>query len=145
MKVKLLHPNAKVPTRRIGDAGWDLYAASNTYLAPNSGHDIGLGIAFELPLQVVGIIKDRSSMASKGMHILAGVIDSSYRGEIRLVAANMHLTLGISLNKGEKIAQIIFIPVIDFMDEEIEVVEELSETERGEGGFGSTNNFEEWR
>jgi dUTP pyrophosphatase len=139
MKVKLLHPDAKVPTRRIGDAGWDLYARHDYLIRPSQGQLISLGIALEIPLHSVGIIKDRSSLAMRGLHISAGVIDSSYRGDIALVVSNLAQDRSISLFAGDKIAQIILFAIDDWTVPNVEVVEELSETIRGEGGFGSTD------
>ncbi len=127
LHVKRLQPNGRLPRRLDpGAAGYDLYACG-----AQSGRLIGTGIAFEIPLGWVGIVKDRSGVALSGRgYTVAGVIDSSYRGEVKIV-----FDREISVEDGERIAQLVIVP--HFSAEVIEVAE-LSDSVRGEGGFGST-------
>jgi dUTP pyrophosphatase len=126
------------PPRR-GDAGYDLYCADD-------GHMVGVGeqvmiktgIMLEIPVGLVGIVKDRSSMASKGLYTSAGVIDSSYRGEICVLVLNGSYTDKV-ITAGEKFAQIVIVPYRYPRPVEVES-DELTQTERGAGGFGSTGD-----
>jgi len=135
LKVKKLVENAKLPERkREGDAGLDLYCIEDVEILPNEIKLISTGIAIEIPKGYFGLIKDRSGLASKGLHVLAGVIDENYRGEVKVVMINLGKEK-IKLEKFSRIAQLIIIP---YAKVEVEEVEELSETERGEKGFGSS-------
>ncbi len=128
-----MHPKAKLPTKAYeGDLGYDLYALSKAVLRPLEPVAIPTGIAVELPEGWGAFIKDRSSMALKGVHTLAGVIDNGYRGEIRVVMVSFGEE--VVVEEGQKIAQLVPIKLTDW-----EVVEgELSDSERRERGFGSS-------
>ena len=133
--VRLLHPDAKLPTRsHPGDAGLDLYCLEDRILRPGHGETLPTGVALAVPPGHAGIIADRSSMAKRGVKTAGGVIDAGYRGEIGVVAWN--LTEGsIRLRKGDRVAQLLIVPIAA---PAVKQVEALEETARGEGGFGST-------
>ena len=139
MKVKVmkLDAGAKIPKyAKKGDAGMDLYAVSESY-DDHGNYIYGTGLAMEIPKGYVGLIFPRSSI-SKTAHSLrnaVGVIDSGYRGEIMMkYSINTHNSPVYKI--GERVAQIIILP---YPEIEFEEVHELSKTERGKGGFGSTN------
>jgi len=136
LKVKKLHPEAKPPVRkREGDAGLDLYSVEEVVLKPGERRAVSTGVAVEIPPGHFGLVKDRSGLALKeGLHCLAGVIDENYRGEVKVVLINLG-EQEVRLPKGSRIAQLLIIPYA-----KVSVVEvgELSETERGERGFGSS-------
>jgi dUTP pyrophosphatase len=135
LKVKLLSPNAHPPARaKPGDAGWDVVATEDVELAPNTRVVCALGFATEFPESFMAMLRDRSSLGSKGIHCLAGVIDSSYRGEWKVVLLNT-TTESHAIKAGDRIAQCLFLPVPDVR---VEVVETLEDSQRGAGGFGST-------
>ena len=142
MKVnfKKLDPSAKMPT--YGSeyaAGADLYAVTDEEIsiAPGETKFVRTGIAMEIPAGMVGLIYARSGLACKKGLAPAnkvGVIDSDYRGEI-MVALHNHGNVSQVVGAGERIAQMVIAP---FYTAEYVEVEELSDTVRGEGGFGST-------
>ena len=137
MKVKRLSENAQLPTKaHLGDLGYDLYANEGVAIFPNETKVIKTGIAIQLPEGYGGFIKDRSSVATKrGLHIVAGVIDNGYIGEICVALYNGTESL-VHVKPSEKIAQLVLIPTVDF---EVEEVDEVVPTDqRGDGGFGST-------
>lgn len=137
LQVKKLHRFALLPVKNSGDAGYDLYSVEDVVILPYSRRIVNLGIACEFPSNYVGRICDRSGMAAKkGIHVLAGVIDSTYRAEWKVVLYNTDHGR-ISLPAQTKIAQVLFYEVADFP---IQEVSELSDTERGAGGFGSTGD-----
>jgi dUTP pyrophosphatase len=134
LKVKKLENDAKLPERkREGDAGLDLYCIEDFEIEPNEIKIVRTGIAIEIPKGYFGMIKDRSGLASKGLHVLAGIIDENYRGEIKIVLIN----LGKEKLKFEKYSRIAQLLIIPYLKVEIEE-SELSQTERGENGFGSS-------
>ena len=136
IKVQRLNSEAIIPTKaNLSDAGWDLYAAEDAIIAPSARELISTGVAIAGPEGFVGLIWDRSSMAAKrGVHRFAGVIDSGYRGEIKVCLWNASDRYCV-VNRGERIAQILFQQVPPFTL--IEVFS-LDDTDRGRGGFGSS-------
>jgi len=138
--VKKLRPNAVVPTYgSAGAAGADLYACleDSVEIRPGTTVMIPTGLAMEIPAGYVGLIYARSSMGVKRGLAPAnkvGVIDSDYRGEF-MVALHNHGTQPQTVTHGERIAQLLITPVYTPGFAE---VEELSDTQRGSGGFGST-------
>lgn len=140
IKVKKLKPGATVPT--MGSkfaAGADLYSAedADVVIEPGETKFIGTGLAMEIPEGYVGLVYARSGLACKRGLAPAnkvGVVDSDYRGEIK-VALHNHGKEAQMVEKGERIAQMVIAPYLSVNYEE---ADELSETERGEGGFGST-------
>ena len=140
IRFKRLNKLAKTPTRGSEEAaGYDLYAAINetTSIPPHSTVKIGTGLSFELPTGTFGAIFARSGLATKmGLRPsnCTGVCDSDYRGEY-IVAIHNDTNEEKVINPGERIAQLILMPYIPMTFKE---VEDLSETDRGSGGFGST-------
>lgn len=133
--VKKLKEEAKIPTRaHHDDAGIDLYAYSHHTVSPHQKLMIPTGISLEIEQGYVGLIWDKSSIGSKGIKTLGGVIDAGYRGEIHILVHNLS-DESYTFEHGHKVAQML-IQKVEFP--EIEEVDELSETKRGDGGFGST-------
>lgn len=121
---------------RIGDAGFDLRALENSTINPHEQQLIRTGLRIAIPVGWVGIVKDRSSMAKNRIYSHAGVIDESYRGEVLVMLSNDG-NEPYQIEKGAKIAQLLIIPCMT-ESIQVETIEELGKTERGEGGFGST-------
>jgi len=140
IRVKKLHPNAKLPTYgSVEAAGADLYACLEepVIIQPGEIFWVPTGIALEVPKGCAGLVYARSSMGAKRGLAPAnkvGVVDSDYRGEIRVVLLN-HSKQPQVLEPGERVAQFVITPVLQPQYEE---VEELTDTDRGVGGFGST-------
>lgn len=140
MKIKLLTNTAKVPTRGSEyAAGYDLYAdiSNETWIPENSNILIGTGISAEIPEGYFGALFARSGLATKrGLRPAncVGVIDSDYRGEIKVALFNDSNTPR-AISPQERIAQLIILP---YANVDLEVVDDLTDTDRGEGGFGST-------
>lgn len=139
LKIKKLHPNAIIPTyAKDGDAGMDLVA---TEIISETTTDItyGLGIAIEIRDGYVGLIFPRSSIRKYDLSLTncVGVIDSGYRGEIQATFKKTNGLDSLAYKVGDRIAQIIIIPHPQIQFEE---VKELSDTQRGKGGFGSTGS-----
>lgn len=138
MNIKLLSENAKVPTRGSAEAaGYDLYAANDAVIEPGRSAKVSTEIAMEIPFGFFGAVFPRSGLATKqGLRLsnCVGVIDSDYRGPVSVVLYNdSDETREIKI--GDRIAQLVFISCIF---PTIEVVDELKDTDRGGGGFGST-------
>ena len=136
LKIKRLKPEGKIPTRaKSSDAGYDLYSVVDVLITPTARELVATGIAIEIPEGYYGRIAPRSGLAVKaGVDILAGVVDSGYRNEVKVVMINLGQGL-VSVNKGDRIAQLI---IEKCHDVEWEETEELSDSDRGEGGFGSS-------
>lgn len=134
--VKRLHHEAVLPGQgREGDAGYDLTAPHGGILDAGERADFGTGLAVAIPEGYVGLIKPRSGLALRsGIDVLGGVIDSGYRGEIRVILFNTSDTDFI-VSDGDRIAQLVVQPVAQPIYTE---VYELPESVRAEGGFGST-------
>ena len=137
MKVKKLHPNALLPRRaHPTDSGADLFAVQRTVLPAHAITHVHTGIAVELPENTSGIIWGKSSVESKGIKAMAGLVDAPYRGELIVCMYNLNDT-DFVFEAGQKVAQLVVLPTL-YPD--IEEAEELSETARGAGGFGSTGS-----
>lgn len=136
--VHRLDPSLSLPTRaRSGDAGVDLCAAAPVTLAPGERAAVGTGVAVAIPAGHAGLVTPRSGLALRhGLSIVnaPGVVDSGYRGEIRVILVNLGAE-PVSLARGDRIAQLVVVPVA--VGDLVEVAE-LPESERGRGGFGST-------
>lgn len=137
VKIKKIHENAVIPKyAKPGDAGLDLVATSRVI---SGGYiEYGTGLAFEIPEGHVGLLFPRSSIYKKDFSLCnsVGVIDSGFRGEVTFKFKNYYTNYKIrTYDVGDRIGQIIIIP---YPQIEFEEVEELSDTERGTGGFGST-------
>lgn len=143
LKVKYLEPGALAPTvaHPGEDLGYDLYALDTVCLIPGKITKLRTGIAVEAidpygkPLGL--LIRDRSSMAAKGIFTHGGVIDAGYRGEIVVLMTAMgHEIYGAkTINAGERIAQMIPVPILTGS---VNVFDELSRADRGDSGFGSS-------
>lgn len=132
LKVKRLTETAKLPTKaKDGDAAFDLYSDEPS-VECHFGHPIRTGIAAEIPDGYFGLVLGRSSVAKRGADVIAGVIDSGYRGEWHV---QIHGFTKVEFERGDKIGQVVILPV-----PQVEVVEvdELSPSARGSGGFGSS-------
>ena len=140
LNVKKLNDKATVPTYGSAcAAGADLYACTDTpiTIAPSETYIVHTGIAMAIPDGYVGLVYARSGLASKRGLAPAnkvGVIDSDYRGEI-MVALHNHSNTPQTIEHGERIAQIVFTP---YVSADFNITDELDNTERGAGGFGST-------
>jgi len=136
VKIKKLHPDALLPKYgRTGDAGLDLHANETVILPPGEQRMVSTGIALAIPAGTVGLVWDRSGMAAKnGVKTMAGVLDHTYRGELKVVLINLRTT-PYEVKQGDRVAQLLVQPV---HTAEVQEVEELDDTIRGEGGFGSS-------
>ncbi|PIS40507.1 MAG: dUTP diphosphatase [Candidatus Kerfeldbacteria bacterium CG08_land_8_20_14_0_20_43_14] len=135
-KVKILNPDAIPPKyAHEGDAGLDVFAIEDYVLQPGERHVFKLGFSAEFESGYVCLVWDRSGLAAKqGLTNLAGVIDASYRGEYAVVVLNTS-NQAVEIKKGDRIAQMLIQSV---QNVQVEVAEELSESKRSQGGFGST-------
>jgi dUTP pyrophosphatase len=139
--VKLLEPGARAPevAHPGEDLGYDLFALEPGVLAPRQTIKVRTGIAVEARHPKTGaplglLVRDRSSMASRGIATTGGVIDAGYRGEILVLMTNLGEAV-IELKAGEKIAQMVPVPVLTGT---VETVESLEDSARAEKGFGSS-------
>ena len=140
MKIKLLNEHVKIPTRASSSAaGYDLYCAHDKdhVIHPGDTLKVYTGVAIEIPDGYVGLVFARSGIATKhGIRPAncVGVIDSDYRGEI-IVALHNDSDAPYCVEPGDRIAQLVVMP---YIAPELEIVDELSNTDRGDGGFGHT-------
>jgi dUTP pyrophosphatase len=141
LRVKRLDTDLPLPSyAHAGDAGLDLYAAEDRTLAPFERGLVRTGIAVAIPDGYAGFIQPRSGLAIKrGLSFVntPGLIDSRFRGEIMLIAINLDPVEPLAISRGERIAQLVIQRVEHARPTEVDV---LDETERGEGGFGSTGH-----
>lgn len=137
MKVKLLSDSSLPPRyAQNGDAGADLFADEDAIIHARGQKLIKTGVAFEIPEGYFGLVRPRSGLATKfgiGMNS-SGVVDSGYRGEISVTLIN-HTDKNYEVNQGDRIAQILILPVEHVV---FNVVSQLSDSDRGMHGFGST-------
>lgn len=130
---------ATIPaTAHPGDAGLDLAAAEAAHLGPGERWRVRTGLAIEVPEGHAGLVLPRSGLALKhGISLVnaPGLIDPGYRGEIGVLLLNTDPAEVFRIEPGDRIAQLLIVP---FVEASVEIVEELDETERGGGGFGST-------
>lgn len=135
IKIKKLKEKAKLPTyHHPGDVGMDLYSMETVTIPPMGHYRFWHGFAMEFPIGYAAIIKDKGSISKAGLHQMGGVFDAGYRGEY-----NTHLVnLGsepYTIEEGDKVSQLIIYPIAIA---ELEEIDTLSESARGEGMFGST-------
>lgn len=138
-----LEPSAEAPTQGTKSAaGWDLRALEKTTVSKGKSTKIRTGLTVAIPDGWEGQIRSRSSLGAKGMIMPNGVgtIDSDYRGELMVLATWIGEGDSITLEKGERVAQLLIAPVPQTTFKEVSL-EDLSKTERGEGGFGSSGRF----
>jgi len=138
MKIERIHENATLPQyAHEGDSGLDLYAVEDTIIEPGQRVLVKTGIKIQLPPNTEAQIRPKSGLAlKKGITVLntPGTVDEGYRGEIGVILIN-HSDTTYNVETGQKIAQMVIMPVVRVAVEE---VPSLDETARGEGGFGST-------
>lgn len=134
-----LNDDATMPARaHEGDAGLDLYASEAAHLGPGERWSVGTGIAVEVPAGHAGLVLPRSGLAKEHGITLAnapGLIDSGYRGEVRVLLLNSDPAEIFRVQPGDRIAQLVIAPIA--LAEPFEV-EDLTQSERGQGGFGSS-------
>ena len=137
--IRRLHEEAVVPDRAYeGDAGLDLAACERHELGPGERAVVGTGLAVEIPAGYAGFVQPRSGLAAKhGITILnsPGLVDSGYRGEVRVILLNTDRAETFVVEPGMRIAQLVVLPVAEL---DLVEVEELPESERGARGFGSS-------
>jgi dUTP pyrophosphatase len=139
IKIKKLNPDAIIPKySHVGDAGMDLFSVEKDFiLKPKHRAVVKTGLSIELPKSYVSLVWDKSGVARSGIKTMGGVLDSNYRGEYKIILINLS-SENYEIKKGQKIAQLL---IQKIETAEIEEVDELSETTRGGGGFGSTGKF----
>ncbi|MFZ4632267.1 MAG: dUTP diphosphatase [Patescibacteria group bacterium] len=136
--IEKLYPEAKLPQKaHLGDAGFDLYSNDYYSIAPYSQSLVSTGIKLAIPLGYVGLIWDKSGIAFEGIKTMGGVIDSNYRGEIKVIVKNLSEEM-YNIIPGQKIAQILIQAISEIEIKEQKIVDE---TERDASGFGSTGKF----
>lgn len=135
LKIKKLNSEIKLPSyAHPGDVGMDVYSLEDKNMVPGEHYVFFSGFALEFPDGYAAIVKDKSSISKAGLHTMGGVFDAGYRGEYNIHLVNLSDS-EYFIEKGDKIAQIVILPV---EIPEIEEVTELADSSRGEGGFGST-------
>ncbi len=141
LPVRRLRPEARLPDRAYeGDAGLDLAACEGFQLAPGERKLVSTGLSVAIPSGHAGFVQPRSGLAARhGITIVnaPGLIDSGYRGELKVCLLNTDLEHTFTAQAGERVAQLVVLPVAALRPTE---VEELPESERGERGFGSSKD-----
>jgi dUTP pyrophosphatase len=139
IRIKLTNENAKIPSKTSPDeAGYDLYSSEDCIIKPMERRLVKTGVSLAIPYGHYGHISDRSGMAlKKGAHCLGKIVDPTYRGEIGVIILNTDMFESIKIQKGDRMAQIIFKKY-----ENVEFIQEsaLDKTERDGKGFGSSGN-----
>ena len=142
LRVRRLDPRATLPTRAYAhDAGLDLYALESVRLGPGERASVRTGVAVEIPEGQAGLVLPRSGLAARhGIALVnaPGLIDAGYRGELQVLLLNTDRDVSCSLAAGDRIAQLVLIEV---RTPAIIEVDELGDSERGAGGFGSSGGF----
>jgi len=139
LRFRRLSAAARPPAQaHEGDAGYDLHAAEAVTIGPGERASVATGIAVAIPAGQAGLVVPRSGLAARhGISVVnaPGLIDSGYRGELRVLLLNTDRSEPFSVEPGDRIAQLV---LVDVETPELEEVAELDETARGAGGFGST-------
>lgn len=139
LRLQRLDPDLPLPVRaHPTDAGVDLHSAHDCELAPGHRELVGTGVAIALPAGYVGLVHPRSGLAARaGLSIVnaPGTVDAGYRGEIKVNLINLDPSETVRINRGDRIAQLI-VQQVELWD--VVEVESLDETDRGDGGHGST-------
>ncbi len=135
IKIKKLYPDTKMPSyAHPGDVGLDIYAMEDIVIPPGGHYRFMNGFALEFPSGYAALVKDKSSISKAGLHTMGGVFDAGFRGEYNVHLVNLSDKPYI-VEKGDKVAQLLIMPVEIV---ELEEVDELSDSSRGTGQFGST-------
>lgn len=135
IKVKKIKDEAKLPTyHHPGDVGMDMYAMETITIEPMGHHRFWHGFALEFPEGYVALVKDKSSISKVGLHTMGGVFDAGYRGEYNTHLVNLS-SEPYTIEEGDKVSQLVLMPVLIA---ELEETDTLSESDRGDNGFGST-------
>ncbi len=135
IKIKKIKENAKLPNyAHPGDVGMDLYSMEEKTLIPGEHYFFYHGFALEFDLGYAAVVKDKSSISKAGLHTMGGVFDAGYRGEYNTHLVNLS-DKPYTVEVGDKVAQLIIYPV---EIAELEEADELSDSSRGIGSFGST-------
>jgi dUTP pyrophosphatase len=135
IKIKKLKENAKLPTyAHPGDVGMDVYAMETYTLVPGEHHFFHHGFAMEFPVGYGALMQDKGSISKVNLHSMGGVFDAGYRGEYNTHLVNLS-DKPYTIEVGDKVSQLVIYPVIIA---ELEEVNDLSDSDRGEGAFGST-------
>jgi dUTP pyrophosphatase len=136
IKIKKLYPDSKLPTyAHPGDVGMDMYSTESYVLKPGERKIFFTGFALEFEVGYAAIVKDKSGLPKNaGIHTMGGVYDAGYRGEYNVNLINLGQE-EYEIKKGDKIAQLVILPVVIA---DLEEVDSLNESSRGEGRFGST-------
>lgn len=136
LQVRFLNSKARMPEKKSAlAAGYDLFSTENVTIDPGCRKLVSTGLSIALPPHSYGRIAPRSGLSVKGIDVGAGVIDADYRGEIKVLLINHHDQDSCCVQVGDRIAQLIVEALVPV---QLQVQHELSETERGENGFGST-------
>jgi dUTP pyrophosphatase len=139
LRVSKLKEGALLPTRaHPGDAGMDLYACEAAHIGPGERWGVGTGVAVEIPDAHAGLVLPRSGLAREhGIALVnaPGLIDSGYRGELRVLLLNTDPAETFKVAPGDRIAQLVITPIV--LAEPVEA-DALAESARGDGGFGSS-------
>jgi dUTP pyrophosphatase len=142
LRVKLLEPGARLPivAHPGEDLGYDVFSLESVLIEPHKTLRVRTGISVEARHPETGaplglLVRDRSSMAARGLATTAGVIDAGYRGEVQIVMTNLGVT-GIEIKAGEKIAQMIPVPVLTGIVEQAETLEDSARLAKGFGSSG---------
>jgi dUTP pyrophosphatase len=142
LRVKLLEPGARLPivAHPGEDLGYDVFSLESVLIEPHKTLRVRTGISVEARHPETGaplglLVRDRSSMAARGLATTAGVIDAGYRGEVQIVMTNLGAT-GIEIKAGEKIAQMIPVPVLTGIVEQAETLEDSARLAKGFGSSG---------
>lgn len=135
LKIQKLKDGAKLPSyAHPGDVGLDLYAMETVTIEPGAHHRFWHGFALEFPIGYAAIVMDKSSISKAGLKTMGGVFDAGYRGEYNTHLVNLS-DKAYTVEAGDKVSQIVLVPVAIA---DIEEVQELSDSVRGQGAFGST-------
>ncbi len=135
IKIKKLKENAKLPNyAHPGDVGMDMYSMETAIIKPMEHHIFFHGFAMEFEEGYASIIKDKSSISKIGLHTMGGVFDAGYRGEYNTHLVNLS-SEPYTVEEGDKVSQLIIYPVVIA---QLEEVDDLGESSRGTGAFGST-------
>jgi len=143
VKIARTDPRARVPTRgSTHAAGWDLYCLEDTIVSFRSSVKVSTGLRVAIPIGYEGQVRARSSLGSKGLILphSIGTIDADYRGELFVLMTWIGEGDSYKIRSGERIAQLVIAPIPNSNFVEVGI-EDLGDTDRGEGGFGSTGRF----